>query len=443
MKFYIRRLGCPKNDVDADYIAARIVAAGHEAVDDPEEAEVVIVNTCGFIQDAKEESVNEILNLSQLKESGKLRKLLVSGCLSQRYGQELLEDIPEIDGVFGLGQLDAIAKAVKSEEAQVKPVVTEAKRLDYLSGPVRFIADNKPYAYLKISDGCNRNCSFCAIPGIRGRFRSRSVAEIVKEAEFLARRGKRELILVSQDTTLYGRDLKPPTSLTTLLKALDPITEVSWIRVMYLHPASTDDNLIEYMSDPANKTLGYFDLPLQHVNSRILKAMNRPYDHDSVRRLIEKIRTKCPKATMRGTFIVGFPGETASQFQQLYHFLYEQELHRAAAFAYSPEEETGAATLTRQVSEKVKYRRLDDVMSLQQEIAFNRNGTLIGTVQEVMLDSLSEDGTAVGRTRGDCPDIDQEVIVRGPKLTVGDICRVRIEATEGYDLLGSLVGDDS
>jgi ribosomal protein S12 methylthiotransferase len=436
MKFFVHKLGCPKNDVDADYISARLIADGHEPVTDPEEAETIIVNTCGFILAAKEESIDEILRLAALKGTSGLKTLYATGCLSQRYGDELLSEMPELDGAFGLGRLDAIADAVTQASRSTRADRDDPRSLTYLTWTQRHIDDELPYAYLKIADGCNRTCAFCAIPAIRGRFRSRPMDSIVNEARFLADRGKKELILVSQDATLWGLDLQPRTNVVELLKALNEIEAVNWIRLMYLYPAQVEPDLIEYMAS-GTKTLPYFDLPLQHINSGILRSMGRSTDRPQTERLLRDIRNLAPDATIRVTLIVGYPGETDDQFQELLDFVGEQKFERLGAFAYSPEEGTPAQQMDGQLSHEIKNDRLDRLMSLQQGIAFRKNNSLIGRDVEVIIDAVEPEGPAIGRTRGDCPEIDQEVFVTGPGSQVGDVCRVHIDGTAGYDLTGT------
>jgi len=436
MKVYIHRLGCPKNDVDADYIAGRLIADGHQLVEAADGADAVVVNSCCFIESAKQETIDETLQMTQLKDQGVIKRVYVAGCFAQRFGTELLDGMPEIDGAFGLGQLDAISEAVGTGTANRKPVATDAKRLDYLSGP-RAITDDFPYAYLKISDGCNRPCTYCVIPKIRGNFRSRSIEEIATEAELLVDQGKRELILVSQDATLYGGDLEQRSNIIQLLQRLDNIADLDWIRLMYLHPRQTTDELIQYVADESNKTVPYFDLPLQHVNSEMLKRMKRQTDRERIEQLIEKIRVSNPNFTIRTTFIVGFPGETEEQFGEILEFLEQHQLDRVGAFTYSQEDGSPAAEMDDQIDQEEKERRLDELMSLQREIAFDKNESLIGSEQLVMLDRLDSPTEAVGRTRGDCPEIDQEVAVRGRHLKVGEVCRVLITGSRDYDLEGT------
>ncbi len=440
MNFYISKLGCPKNDVDADYIAARLIAEGHTPVSSPERAESIIVNTCGFILEAKEESINEILNLSELKNSGMLKSLYAAGCLTQRNGDELLKGIPELDGTFGHGALDSIAKAVSSSARFDKTIKLETRKLGYLNFRNRFISDDFPYSYLKISDGCDRPCTYCAIPKMRGRYRSRPLDSIIKEAVYLAQNGKKELILVSQEATLWGYDLKDRPNTITLLKALEQVDGIDWIRLLYLYPGQVKDNLIEYMAED-NKTLNYFDLPLQHVNSDILSRMKRLTDRPAIDRLIGKIRKTSSDAIIRTTFIVGFPGETDKQFNELYDFVYENRLDRMGVFRYSPEDGTKAEKLSGQIREKVKIERMDALMNLQRDIAFENNNKLIGTVQKVLVDDVYSDGNAIGRTYADCPEIDQEVKIYDDNCRIGDFYNVLIDESDGYDLRGNVIGE--
>ncbi len=438
MKVYIHKLGCPKNDVDADYMAARLIAEGHDPVATPEEADSIIVNTCGFILPAKEESINELLRLGQLKSNGKAKRLYASGCLAQRYGEDLLKGISELDGTFGLGQLDALATAMSNGTSGRVSTKIESRKLSYLAYKDRLIMDVYPYAYVKISDGCARNCSYCAIPSIRGKYRSRPLDDIVREATVLAEHGKRELILVSQESTMWGRDLPGKPTIIDLLEALDKVAGLRWIRLMYLHPLGLKDAVIEYML-AGNKTLPYFDLPLQHINTEILSAMRRGVERKRIERLLETIRDKGPAATIRTTFIVGFPGETKRQFEELERFVAEYEFDRLGVFSYSKEEGTGAAGLSRQVPQRVRQARLDELMGVQQEIALKKNRALVGAAIDVIIDSVGKDGVAVGRSIADCPEIDQEIEVQGDGLTVGQIAKVKVTDAEPYDLVGTLI----
>jgi len=437
MRVYVQKLGCPKNDVDAEYIASRLVHDGHELVASPEAADTIIVNTCGFILPAREESINEILRLGQLKKAGMLRRLYAAGCLTQKHGDELLQGMPELDGAFGHGVLDSLAEAVGSGSTFTKTVKIETRKLGYLSWRDRLIFDNLPYAYLKISDGCDRRCAYCTIPSMRGRFRSRPLESILREAEHLAANGKKELILVSQEATMWGNGLHKTTNIIAMLEALDRVPGVQWIRLMYLHPATLTNEVIDYMAATGNKTLPYFDLPLQHVNDDILKRMRRVVDRAGIERLLDRVRTSAPQGTLRTTFIVGFPGETEKRFRELMSFIEAWQFDRLGIFPYSVEEGTPAQRMAGHVSERVKHQRVDAAMTLQREIAFAKNERLAGSSVDVLIDTVS-DGRAVGRTRADCPDIDQEVHVSGRSLAIGSICRVRIDSAEGYDLHGTL-----
>jgi len=438
MKCYIHKLGCPKNDVDADYISAQLISDGHELVSLPEDADAIVINTCGFIQPAKEESIDEILRLLQLKAADGCPKVFVAGCLAQRYGDQLLEEMPEVDGIFGLGEIQALVSQLGDVPGESRLVRTPASTLDYLAGKTRYVSQDVPYAYLKISDGCNRHCSYCAIPSIRGCYRSRTVDALVREAEQLAQMGIKELILVSQEATRYGTDLLPPATLIELLERLERVTGIEWIRLLYLHPAELTQALIEHVAT-SEKTLSYFDLPLQHINDDILRAMNRHVDRDTIEGLISQIREICPDAVLRTTLIVGFPGETEAHFEELCQFVEQTEFDRLGCFTYWSEEGTKAGDLPDSVPSEEKSRRMDVLMNLQQQIAFDRNITLIGHDLEVIIDSEMDESTAKGRSVGDCPEIDQEVFVEGSGLKMGDIVRVRVTATHGYDLTAELV----
>jgi ribosomal protein S12 methylthiotransferase len=440
VKFFIHKLGCPKNDVDADYLAARLIAAGHQPVTDPAEADSVVVNTCGFIKAAKEESIGAILDLAQLKVSGRLKTLYAAGCLSQRYGRELLADMKELDGAFGLGALDDIAEAMTGSARLRQPVRQDVRLLAYLDWESRFVADSLPYAYVKISDGCDRLCSYCTIPQMRGPYRSRPLRSIVNEARFLAENGKKELILVAQESTLWGTDLEGRPTLVDLLNSLEEIAEVRWIRLLYLHPARTSAALIDHMGS-GRKTVNYFDLPLQHVNTSLLRAMKRETSRATIEKLLETIHERASQAIMRVSFMVGFPGETEARFEELCEFVQEHRFDRLGAFLFSAEDGTPAADLPGQVPEEVKVERMDRLMTLQQGLAFGRNNSLIGESVEVIIDTVDSKGRAVGRTPGDSPEIDQEVLISGPDLRVGDICRVRIDGADGYDLVGTKVAE--
>ncbi len=437
MKFYIKKLGCPKNDVDGDFITARLIESGHEPVDIDTDADIVIVNTCGFILPAREESINEILQYEALKKKGIIKRLFVTGCLSQRYGADSLSEIEGIDAVFGLGNHDDIVKAINNGDNYQSQFEWGPKaNIHYIAGKNRYVDTTYPYEYIKISDGCDRFCAYCAIPYIRGRYRSRHLADIVNEAKYVVSKGKKEIILVSQEGTAYGRDFKDDINIISLLSELEKINGIEWIRLMYLHPESVTDRLIEYMAS-SHKVLDYFDIPLQHISDRILRLMNRRITRVEIESLLKKIRSMAPAATIRTSFIAGLPGETEEEFAEQVDFITAFEFDRLGVFAYSREEGTPASEWEGQHSENVINDRQDRMMAVQQEIAFRKNIALIGTTQQVIIDRIETGSSAVGRTRGDCPDIDQVVFIDTGKVRVGDMVDVRITMSEGYDLVAT------
>jgi len=438
MKFFLKKLGCPKNDVDGDFINGKLIDAGHERTDE-DKAEIVIVNTCGFILPAREESIQEILRYEQLKNEGRIKRLYITGCLSQRYGKELLNELKNVDAVFGLDRIDDLVRVIRNDlSGQI--FVTENVRTDlkYISGLPRFVDNVFPYEYLKIADGCDRYCSYCAIPDIRGRYRSRPMEDILEEAKMLADCGKKELILVSQEGTGYGRDLKNDRSIIDLLKELETLDGIEWIRLMYLHPESVTDELIEFMTY-SEKTLGYFDIPLQHINDNILKAMNRKISRKIIEKILEKIRLVSSDNIIRTTFITGFPGETDKEFEELQKFIEDFEFDRLGVFKYSPEEGTSANRLKETVPDEIAVARLDKLMILQQRIAFEKNIALIDSCQKVIIDRVKDSDLADGRSAADCPEIDQTVYVKGSRFSVGDIIEVNIRTADGYDLIAEPV----
>lgn len=435
MKFYIERLGCPKNDVDADYMAGHLISEGHEQVTDADQAEAVIVNTCGFILPAKQESIGELLRFGELRKRGKLKRLIAAGCLSQLHGDELLSGMPELDFACGLGALDDITHALEDNAERCDKTLKVATRdLAYLSAKNRYIDTSTPYAYLKISDGCDRKCSYCIIPKMRGSFRSRPIGEIVAEARLLARSGKRELILVSQEATLYGCETGQ-ILLLPLLDELQKIEGIAWIRLVYLHPQALDSSLIDYLGN-SSKVLQYYDLPLQHISDGVLGRMRRQVRRAKIERILTEIRDKQPESIIRTTFIVGFPGETEAQFAELYDFAAEFKFDRMGAFAYSREEGSSASIMPDQIPEADKTARLEALTELQTDIVSARNRELIGKQMAVLIDSAANGRPASGRTYGDCPDIDRVVSVyeNQPRLKTGDMCLALIESSDGHDL---------
>jgi ribosomal protein S12 methylthiotransferase len=422
-RVHLTSLGCAKNLVDAERLLGRLAAAGAVVGAAPEEADVIIVNTCGFIRPAKEESLATILDYARLKEEGSCRKLLVMGCLAERYSKELREGLPEADGVFGLDQDEAIVRACGLDPRRGR----DADRL---------VVTPRHTAYLQIADGCDNRCAYCAIPTIRGPFRSRPAEEVLAEAERLVANGARELVLIGQDTTLYGTDLPKPVAIHELLARLAEIRDLRWIRLLYTHPAHFTPELVEaYASLP--KLCPYVDLPLQHLNDEILRRMGRRVTQAHCLGLIERLRAAVPGVAIRTTFLVGFPGETRDQFNGLLDLVKEIRFDHLGAFAYSREEGTRATRMRAQVSERAKSRRLRDLMLAQQEIAFARNRAMKGEVLEVVIDApASKKGVFIARSRTQAPDVDSVTYVRGRNLRPGDFLEVKITGSRGYDLLG-------
>lgn len=423
-------LGCSKNTVDTEHLLAQLPASDFRIL--PEywdgAADVLLVNTCGFIGDAKEESVQAVLEAVERKKAGLAGRILVFGCLSQRYPAELAAEIPEVDGWFGARDLDPVVRALGAEPSPT---------------PGRFIADAKPYAYLKISEGCDRRCSYCAIPLIRGQHRSVPMEILAAEAGSLAARGVRELILIAQDTTWYGLDLYGRRCLAELLRRLSAVPGIEWIRIHYSYPADFPDDVLEQMaSNP--KICKYLDIPLQHIADPVLKAMHRGVNGVWTRNLISRLRARVPGVVLRTTMMVGHPGEGEAEFGELLDFVREARFERLGAFRYCEEEGTwGAGHLEDAVPEEEKSRRLDALMSLQQEISLNFNSGRVGTVEKVLVDSCA-DGTLVCRSQYESPEVDGEVLVKLPEGVcpeeyVGKFVDVRILAADDYDLAAELL----
>lgn len=419
----ILTLGCSKNLVDSEVLLRQLQAAGFKILHDSDkQADVLIVNTCGFIHDAKEESVNTILQYTQARKNGDLQKLIVMGCLSERYKEELIREIPEVDAFFGVNDVNAILQSLNSEFK------------DALLGE-RVITTLPHYAYLKISEGCDRTCSFCAIPGIRGKNISRSVESLVKEASFLVDQGVKELMLIAQDLTYYGIDLYGKRMLPDLLEELVKINGLEWIRLHYAYPAGFPVELLDVMARH-DKICKYIDIPLQHVNSRILKSMRRNIDGEGTRKLVKTIREKVPGITIRSSFIVGYPGETAAEFAELRDFIAESSFERVGVFTYSHEENTPAWQLQDNVRPAIKARRAEEIMLLQQDISASHNNSFVGRKVKIMVDKQEGDYW-IGRTEFDSPEVDNEVIVKyyPGKLVPGDFTEVLITSADMYDLI--------
>jgi ribosomal protein S12 methylthiotransferase len=434
-------LGCSKNLVDTEMMLGILREHGIELTPEPAEADILIVNTCAFIESAKEESITTILNMAEYKESGRCRSLIVAGCLGQRYGQELLDDMPEADAIIGTGAWNRIMEAVEESLKGHRVVIAGEDKLLYDEHTPRITTTPAYTAYVKIAEGCNNRCAFCAIPYIRGAYRSRPIEDIRDEVVNLAARGVKEIILIAQDTTEYGRDLYGEPQLAKLLRTLCTVEGVHWIRTLYSYPTYFSDELIETIaSEP--KLVKYVDLPMQHAHDEVLRRMHRPDTQASMRALIEKLRTRIPGVTIRSTFIVGFPGETDAQYQTLRNFLEEMRLDKVGVFTYSREEGTPAYDMPNQVPEDVMQERYHDLMSLQCKISEELNHELEGKELEVLVEGRDEEqaNIAVGRSYREAPDVDGQVYIEGDTDSqIGDLVRVRVLQGFTYDVVGERV----
>ena len=439
-------LGCDKNLVDTEVMLGLLAKKGHQMIDDETQADIVIVNTCCFIHDAKEESIQTILEMAQLKETAVLKKLIVTGCLAQRYKEEILEEIPEVDAVLGTTSYDEIAKVIDGlfsdspmERADARMIM---KDVDYLpeTQKGRLVTTGGHFAYLKIAEGCDKHCTYCIIPKIRGNFRSVPMEELIDEAKELADQGVKELILVAQETTLYGKDIYGEKSLPRLLKALCKIQGFRWIRILYCYPEEITDELIQVIKEEP-KICHYLDLPIQHASDAILKRMGRKTSKEQLISIIGKLREEIPDITLRTTLITGFPGETDEQHEELMDFVDQMEFERLGVFTYSPEEDTPAAEMPDQISEEIKQDRQAELMELQQDIVFDRNEDLIGEEMLVMIEGkVADENAYVGRTYRDAPNVDGLIFVNtDEELVSGDFAKVKVTGAMDYDLIGELL----
>lgn len=440
MKLLFISLGCDKNLVDSEYMIGMLTKEGIELTDDEYEADLIIINSCCFIGDAKEESINTILEMAQHKTDGNCKSLIVTGCLAQRYKDEIFEEIPEVDAILGTNSYDAIYEAVKETIANKK-----YSNLNTLEGlpkinNKRLVTTGGHYAYLKIAEGCNKNCTYCVIPSIRGRYRSVPMEEIVEQAKELVEFGVKELILVAQETTLYGVDLYGKKSLHKLLDELNKITGLFWIRIMYCYPEEIYDELIDAIIRN-KKVCHYLDLPIQHCNDNILKRMGRKTDKKDIIRITSNLRERIPDITLRTSLICGFPGETQYEHEELMAFINEMEFDRLGAFTYSPEEGTPAAGFENQVDEELKSDWQAEVMELQEEVIFDKNKTLVGKEFYAFIEGkVADENCYVGRTYRDAPNVDGYIFVNTPdELMTGDIVKVKVTGAYEYDLIGEIV----
>ena len=429
-------LGCSKNRVDKETALGLLKDQGFLLTDRPEDADILLVNTCGFIGSAKEESVNTILEMAQYKETGRCKVLAITGCLSQRYPEDLLREIPEIDILLGVNQYASLPEAISKALASEKP---KCWTDDYSYFEHSRVLTTPAYsAYVRIGEGCSNRCTFCAIPMIRGPYRSRSEEAVLREIRGLAESGVREHILIAQDTTRYGTDLQEHSALPALMYKASEIPGVDWLRVLYCYPDETNDQLLDLLAGKDN-ICPYLDIPIQHINTELLRKMNRRGTREDILRCVHGARER--ELTLRTTLIVGFPGETESQFRELLDFVEETRFDRLGAFAYSPEEGTPAANMPDQVPEEVKQERLDRLMTLQQKIAFSQNLTRIGSIERVLVTDTGEDGQCLGRSNREAPEIDGEILVdtKGRHPQPGQFIPVRITDSLDYDLKGEML----
>ena len=433
-------LGCDKNLVDTEVMLGLLASRGYEMTDDEAQADVIVINTCCFIHDAKEESIQNILEMAEYKKQGKIRALIVTGCLAQRYRQEIIDEIPEVDEVLGTTAYDKILDAVDAALAGEHSVMLSDLDALPLPDTKRLVTTGGHFAYLKIAEGCDKHCTYCIIPKIRGNFRSVPMERLLKEAQELADQGVKELILVAQETTLYGKDLYGEKSLHILLKKLCKISGIRWIRILYCYPEEITDELIQVMKEEP-KICHYLDLPIQHANDTILGRMGRRTSKQELVDIIRKLRSEIPDICLRTTLITGFPGETEEQHKELMGFVDEIEFDRLGVFTYSPEEETPAAEMPGQIDEEVKLDRQAELMELQQEIAFDNAQDMVGREVLVMIEGkVADENAYVGRTYRDAPNVDGLIFINtDEELLSGDFARVKVTGAIDYDLIGELL----
>ena len=439
MKIFFVSLGCDKNLVDSEVMLEQLHNRGYSFTDDEEEADIAVVNSCCFIGDAKEESIRTIIELGGRKQTGKLQKLILCGCLAQRYHQEILEELPEVDAVVGTLAIERIVDAVEACLAGKREIYLEDIQSPPFIGRKRVNTTGGYYAFLKIAEGCDKHCTYCVIPKVRGNFRSVPMEDLLAQARELAAQGIRELILVAQETTVYGTDLYGAKQLPELLHRLCEIDGIRWIRLLYCYPEEITEELIDTIRDE-EKIVHYIDMPIQHASDRILSRMGRKTNQEEIRRKVAMIRGKIPDIALRTTLITGFPGETEADFEELYRFVNEMEFDRLGVFPYSAEEDTPAASMPDQIDEKVKQSRRDEIMELQQAIAFENEENMVGRLLPVMIEGrIAEDNVYVARSYRDAPDVDGYVFVNTDRdLMSGDFVTVRITDSREYDLIGEM-----
>lgn len=440
MKILFISLGCDKNLVDTEVMLGLLASRGYEMTDDETEADIIVINTCCFIHDAKEESIQNILEMAEYKKEGKVKALIVTGCLAERYRQEILDEIPEVDEVLGTTAYDRILDAVDAALAGEHSVMLADIDALPLPDTKRLVTTGGHFAYLKIAEGCDKHCTYCIIPKIRGNYRSVPMERLIREAEELAAQGVKELILVAQETTLYGKDLYGEKSLHRLVRELCRISGLQWIRILYCYPEEITDELIQVMKEE-KKVCHYLDLPIQHASDAVLKRMGRRTTKQELIEIIGKLRREIPDICLRTTLITGFPGETEEQHEELIEFVDEMEFDRLGVFTYSPEEDTPAEKMPDQIDEEVKEERQAELMELQQEIAFDNAERMVGREVLVMIEGkVADENAYVGRTYRDAPNVDGLIFINtDEELFSGDFARVKVTGALDYDLIGELL----
>jgi len=438
-KVAIVTLGCPKNQVDSEIMTGYMLGK-YQVVEEPEQADIIIVNTCTFIDSAKAESIDTILEMAQYKEVGPCKTLVATGCLAQRYGDELLKEIPELDGIMGTGNVTEILSTLEeAEKTKVKKVSKEDPAFIYDEAMPRVRLSPKHYAYVKVAEGCDNYCTYCIIPHVRGHFRSRPQESVINEVKAMAKEGVKEILLIAQDTTRYGKDIYGEYRLPALIKEIAKIEGIEWIRLMYCYPDRFSDELINVMKETP-KVCRYLDLPLQHAHDKVLAEMNRRGTIKEAEELIAKLREAMPDIRLRTTMITGFPGETEEEFQAVLDFAQKIRFDRLGAFAYSQEESTPAANRPDQIPEEIREKRRDELMRLQHDIAYEVQQRWVGKTLKVLIEEELPDGRWAGRSEGDAPEIDGLVYVHSPKrLEIGNFVMVKITEADSYDLRGEVV----
>lgn len=444
-KIYMVSLGCSKNLIDSEIMAGLIENANLNLVNDIDDAEIIIVNTCSFINDAKEESINTILECAMLKKEHNCKYLIVTGCLSERYKSELINEIPEIDALIGTGNIDEIVEVINKLKSKQKiiRVGNINNTFSNIDNTMRVQSTPPHMAYVKIAEGCDNFCTYCIIPKLRGKFRSRSMESILEEVNYLVKNGVREIILIAQDTSKYGLDLYGEFKLPELLDKLNDIKNLKWIRVLYIYPETFNQKLIDSIKKN-DKVLKYVDIPIQHINNHILKMMNRKTTKEEIESIINKLRNEIPDVIIRTTLIVGFPGEDENHFEELYQFVKKVKFDRLGVFSYSQEEDTAAASLPDQVDDSVKKQRSDKIMSLQRDISYDLNEKKVGKIYDVIIEEKVDENLFFGRTYMDSPEIDCGVYINSKnELEIGDLFQVKITEFLEYDLRGELANESS